>query len=51
MKHGFVQTAKHGRMHYLEQGSGPVLVLLHSKAMWFPTAGLTTLRWASNMSL
>jgi magnesium chelatase accessory protein len=29
MKHGFVQT-KHGRLHYLEVGKGPVLVLLHS---------------------
>jgi magnesium chelatase accessory protein len=29
MKHGFVQT-KHGRLHYLEAGQGPTLVLLHS---------------------
>jgi pimeloyl-ACP methyl ester carboxylesterase len=29
MKHGFVQT-KHGRLHYLEAGKGPTLVLLHS---------------------
>lgn len=30
MKHGFVQTRSHGRVHYLEAGEGPVLVLLHS---------------------
>jgi pimeloyl-ACP methyl ester carboxylesterase len=30
MKHGFVQTKSHGRVHYLEAGEGPVLVLLHS---------------------
>ena len=32
MKHGFVQTAGHGRVHYLEEGAGKsqVLVLLHS---------------------
>lgn len=30
MKHGFVQTKSHGRVHYLETGEGPVLILLHS---------------------
>jgi pimeloyl-ACP methyl ester carboxylesterase len=30
MKHGFVQTKSHGRVHYLEAGEGPALVLLHS---------------------
>ncbi len=32
MKHGFVQTARHGRVHYLEEGSGrsETLILLHS---------------------
>ena len=30
MKHGFVQTQSHGRVHYLEEGNGPALVLLHS---------------------
>jgi pimeloyl-ACP methyl ester carboxylesterase len=30
MKHGFVNTKSHGRVHYLEAGEGPVLVLLHS---------------------
>jgi 3-oxoadipate enol-lactonase len=30
MKHGFISTKKHGRVHYLEAGEGPVLVLLHS---------------------
>jgi pimeloyl-ACP methyl ester carboxylesterase len=30
MKDGFVQTAKHGEIHYLEAGSGAPLILLHS---------------------
>lgn len=32
MKHGFVQTNTHGRVHDLEQGAatGQVLMLLHS---------------------
>ena len=29
MKHGFAQTTQ-GRIHYLEEGRGPILVLLHS---------------------
>lgn len=30
MKHGFVNTKSHGRVHYLEAREGRVLVLLHS---------------------
>jgi 3-oxoadipate enol-lactonase len=30
MKDGFVVTQKHGRLHYLEEGTGRPLILLHS---------------------
>jgi pimeloyl-ACP methyl ester carboxylesterase len=30
MQHGIVQTGGHGRTHYLEKGTGPVVILMHS---------------------
>ena len=33
MKEGYVQSARHGGIHYVEAGSGKPLVLLHSKEL------------------
>ena len=30
MQHGIVQSGVHGRTHYLEAGTGPVVILMHS---------------------